>query len=316
MKFTIVLPFFNEELNVQEFLEALEVTLSTTSHQFFLVAIDDGSLDQTYNALKKYLPQSRDIRSHLIKLEQNYGHERALHSGFSYAVNNIDFDGLITMDTDLQDPPEILKLMLARFEVSRMSIFAKSSERSDSTQKRLFAALYYKVQAFFTGTQEFNQVRNFFIIPKSVAVGLASSVQHFQSTRMNLIEMVRKNAQFIEFERSSRFAGETHYKILDSFRLALDGLLSQPKKIIAMTEVLIGISLLFTLSTGAYIVYVRLIQPEQTLPGIPLSILVNSFFFLLNLILIYIVISLLTRVFAFTRGLPGYLVSEIEVKND
>lgn len=316
MKFAIILPFFNEELTVREFLSELLSTLRTTSHQYVLVAVDDGSSDETYRMLKSYLPQSGSINSHLIKFEQNYGHERALHSGFSYAVNNLDFDGLITMDTDLQDPPLILKQMLKKFELSSVSTFAKSTERLDSPLKRFLAALYYKVQAFFTGSPEFSQVRNFFIIPRTVALGLASSVPHFQSTRMNLIEMVRKNAQFVEFERSSRFAGETHYTILDSFRLAVDGLLSQPKKIIASIEILIGLSFLFTLSIGAYVLYVRLAQLEPTLPGIPLSILVNSTFFSLNLILVYVVVSLLTRIFAFTRGLPGYLVSEIEIHND
>jgi dolichol-phosphate mannosyltransferase len=316
MKFVVVLPFFNEGLNVQGFLTELEIALGSTSHEYQFVAVDDGSSDQTHQELESSLFQKKYFDSHLIKFQQNYGHERALHSGFSYAVQNLDFDGLITMDTDLQDPPEVLKLMILEFEKRQISTFARSTERSDKTLKKSLAALYYKVQAFFTSAPEFNQVRNFFIIPYSVAVGLSSSVQHFQSTRMNLIEMVRKNSQFIDFERNSRIAGETHYTFLDSFRLALDGLLSQPKKIIAMIEALIGMSLLFTSAIGSYVLYVRLANSEPTLPGIPLSILVNSTFFTFNLILLYVVISLLTRIFAFTRGIPGYLVSEIKVRNE
>jgi glycosyltransferase involved in cell wall biosynthesis len=312
MKFVVVLPFFNEQDVVIEFISQLSHELKLTSHSFVLLAIDDGSRDNTVSLLKQAMPSDETFTSYLIRLEQNYGHERALQAGFEFATTNFDFDGLISMDTDLQDSPTTLARMIEIFSQNGVSTFARSIDRDDRISKRLFANLYYRIQSYLTSAPEFSQVRNFFVLPKQVVLAISRTPGHFQSTRINAIELVRLNSQFIDFRRDSRFAGSTHYKFSDSYHLALDGLFSQPRKFLSLIEKFTISLCTTTILLSFYVIFQRVAGTGVTLPGVPFGILVSLITLSATLFLNYFVLSILVRVMTFTRNLPGYIVSAVE----
>ena len=312
MKVALILPFYNEQEVIPEFIKVLIESLRQTRDEFNLVVIDDGSIDKSLFKLKSELPNDEQIKSHLLVLHQNYGHEKALRAGLEYIVNEIEYDCVAVMDTDLQDPPSALVSMLDIYRLQQLPIFGRSIERQDGLLKKLLAKLYYKIQENIINSKNFSQVRNFFVISPKVAQALDSGASHFQSTRINLFELTGKNSLFFEFQRGSRHAGSTHYSVLDSLQLAIDGLLSQPKKFLGLLGKIIFVSLFFSISLGIYIVYFKLFNGSKTTPGLPLVLLTNSLFFTFTCIFFYFTLSLITRVYSFSRNLPSYIVSRIE----
>jgi len=312
VKVALLLPFYNEQEVIPEFIRVLKDSLSMTNDEFDLVAIDDGSLDASLSRLTDLLPKDEQFHPHLLVLHQNYGHEKALRAGLEYIVNELEYDCVAVMDTDLQDPPSALVSMLDIYRLQQLPVFGKSIERQDKLSKKFLAKLYYWIQKHMIDSKNFSQVRNFFVIPPKISQALDSGASHFQSTRLNLFEITGKNSEFFEFQRGSRHAGTTHYSFNDSAQLAFDGLLSQPKKFLGFLGKIIVISIFSSISLGIYIVYFKLFNGSKTTPGLPLVLLTNSLFFTFTCILFYFTLSLITRVYTFSRNLPSYIVSRIE----
>ncbi len=312
MKVALLLPFYNEQEVIPEFIRVLKENLSLTNDEFDLVAIDDGSLDASLSKLRDLLPKDEQFHSHLLVLHQNYGHEKALRAGLEYVVNELEYDCIAVMDTDLQDPPSVLVSMLDIYRLQQLPVFGRSIERQDKLSKKFLAKIYYWIQKIVIDSKNFSQVRNFFVISPVISRALNSGASHFQSTRINLFEVTGKNSEFFEFQRDSRHAGSTHYSLNDSVQLAIDGLFSQPKKFLGFLGRIIAISIFCSIGLVIYIVYFRLFSGSKTAPGLPLVLLTSSLFFTFTCFLFYFTLSLITRVYSFSRNLPSYIVSRIE----
>lgn len=316
MQIAFVLPFYNESKSSYDFLNSLqdEISKLAESASIKLVAVNDGSTDDTLQNLILFQSSSL-LDMTILDFQQNYGHERAVKAGIDFLINSSTADGILLMDTDFQDPPEVAILLVQRFIKTQKAIFAKSTERADTLSKKLFANLYYFIQSYFMGSKNFKQVRNFFIIPRTIAEGLSVTVQQMQSNRVNTALLTGKNAEFIHFSRGSRKFGSTHYKFRDSLSLAYDGLLSQPRKISRFANVLLALSILFTLLLSSYLVIFRLVSPGAVVPGVALIILAMSFFATIQITYLNLILSFSIRNYTFSRNLPGYVIRKIYEKN-
>jgi polyisoprenyl-phosphate glycosyltransferase len=305
----IVLPFYNESDGAAIFLNELKQALTNTRFKDSpLIIVNDGSIDDTLDRIQESIFDYQNAR--IINFYTNYGHEVAVRAGISKALEIPNVSGIAVMDTDFQDPIEVLIELLEIFSASQVATFGRSIERVDSVQKKLLAKLYYFIQGYMYGNQSFAQVRNFFVIPRDIASALVDGQAEYQSVRSNLIELVRRNALFHPFSRGKREYGNSKYPLRASFGLAINGILGQPRKINHWIGRSAISNLVFSLFLGIYIIWARWHSPETQNTGLPFALLLLTFLLFVLSLGFWILISLVIRIFQYSRSLPSYVIVE------
>ena len=118
---SIIIPVFNEEQNIEPLLKRLIPILK--NYQYEIIFVDDGSKDKTPEMVKKQVKKNNRIK--LISFYRNFGHQMALTAGYEVCKG----DCVITIDADLQDPPEIIPQMIDKWQAGAKIIYAKRNER-------------------------------------------------------------------------------------------------------------------------------------------------------------------------------------------
>jgi dolichol-phosphate mannosyltransferase len=145
---SVITPFYNEELVVREFHRRLiKATEGIPKHRFEFIFINDGSADSTLRILEEL--QRNDKRIKIIDLSRNFGHQAAIFSG----MRNATGDSAVVIDGDLQDPPELIAELIAKWEEGNDVVFAKRIKRKDeSLIKTSTARLFYKIMNSLSDT--------------------------------------------------------------------------------------------------------------------------------------------------------------------
>src|SRR5689334_16016775 len=137
---SIVIPAFNEGGNISKMHKALGSTLFGMSYYFEFIFVDDGSEDETLESIRKIA--HADSRVFYIQLSRNFGHQNALKAGIDLAAG----DCVISMDCDLQHPPEVVLQLIKKWEEGFDVVYTKRKENpSESWFKRKTSSLYYSI---------------------------------------------------------------------------------------------------------------------------------------------------------------------------
>lgn len=144
---SVVVPFYNESASVRGLLDALYPVLEMTACRFEVLAIDDGSSDDTWQQLKLVAPHRRGLK--LIRLSRNFGKEAAVSAGLEKSAG----DAVIVLDGDLQHPPELITRMVPLWRDSGFEIVeaAKQARGAESFSYRFGAGLFYRLFHILTG---------------------------------------------------------------------------------------------------------------------------------------------------------------------
>ena len=138
---SIVAPVYNEEAVVERFYKTLKrVTKKITKYRFEIILVDDGSSDRSLIILK-YL-SLRDQAVKTISLSRNFGHQIAMVAGLDHASG----DAVITLDSDLQDPPKEIINLIKKWEQGAEIVLAERISRQDPFFVKFFARLFYQLQ--------------------------------------------------------------------------------------------------------------------------------------------------------------------------
>lgn len=214
---SVIIPVFNEEHNIQPLVDHLSQALS--SYTYEVIFVDDGSTDHTEKEVKKFAKR-KEIK--YIGLQRNFGHQMALACGYYHAAG----DCIISMDADLQDPPEMLPDMIALWEKGSMIVYAQRDEREgESTMKRWTAALFYRFINTLSETPIPHNVGDFRLLDKTVVEFLNGLPEHSRFYR-GLVAWGGFPATYVRFKREQRLHGATHYTFSKMINLALDGITS------------------------------------------------------------------------------------------
>ena len=221
-KVSIIVPMYNEQEAAPYFFEALDkVIAGIQGYEFEIVAVNDGSKDETLNILKAEFEKRKNLV--VVNLSRNWGHECAVRAGFI----NCTGDCAIPMDADLQDPPEVIPNMLEMWEQGYKVVNAKrSSRKADSSFKKNTAGMYYKILDKFGKKVKIPQnVANFRLIDRRVIDEVNALPE---STRVFRVEVpfVGFKTGTVEFVRPERVKGETKYPLKSMVNLALDSIVS------------------------------------------------------------------------------------------
>jgi undecaprenyl-phosphate 4-deoxy-4-formamido-L-arabinose transferase len=145
MKVSVVVPVFNEEANLEEFLRRLTAVMDGLGELFEVILVDDGSRDGSLEILKTWAARRPD-RLRVLELSRNFGQHQAILAGF----RDVTGDAVVTLDADLQNPPEEIPKLLARFEEGYDVVGGVRRNRQDSWARRLASALVNRVTVAIT----------------------------------------------------------------------------------------------------------------------------------------------------------------------
>ena len=219
---SVVIPIYNEEKTLPELHRRLQATLEPLGRRCEIILIDDGSRDGSFPLMKE--ARNRDRRVKIIRLSRNFGHQIALSAGIDLASG----DAVILMDGDLQDPPELLSTMIARWREGYQVVYTVKRTRKENRLKRLAFHSFYRVLHALSPVDIPMEAGNFSLLDRAV-------VEVFRSMpeRNRYISGMRAWAGFrqigIEYDRDARFAGKPQMSLRRLFELALDGIISFSK---------------------------------------------------------------------------------------
>ncbi len=145
MKVSVVVPVFNEEANLEEFLRRLLAVMEERGEPFEVILVDDGSRDRSLEILKSCAARRPD-RVRVLELSRNFGQHQAILAGF----RDVTGDAVVTLDADLQNPPEEIPKLLARFEEGYDVVGGVRRHRQDSWARRLASALVNRMTVAIT----------------------------------------------------------------------------------------------------------------------------------------------------------------------
>lgn len=215
---SVIVPVFNEEQNIDPLIKRLIPVLKDSPYE--IIFVDDGSIDKTPLIIKKQSTKNKNIK--LISFYRNFGHQMALVAGYEIAKG----DCVITIDADLQDPPEIIPQMIEKWQKGAKIVYAKRNERQgDNFFKKTTATIFYQLINFLSDTPIPQEVGDFRLLDKQV-VSFLNNLYERPSFLRGLVSWGGFPTEFVYFKRDKRFSGQTHYGFFKMLNFALEGITS------------------------------------------------------------------------------------------
>ena len=218
---SIVTPFFNEGEVVAAFYESVTKVANTIPDvEFEFVCVNDGSQDDTLVKLAQLVAD--DARVRVIDLSRNFGKEAALTAGLDESRG----DAVIPMDADLQDPPELIAVLISHWRKGYEVVLAKRSDRrSDSYLKRKTAEFFYRLHNRISDIPLPEDVGDFRLIDRAVVTALHALPERRRFMK-GLFAWVGFKTTTVEYVRIARVAGKTKFSGWWLWNFALEGITS------------------------------------------------------------------------------------------
>ncbi|MFP5239102.1 MAG: glycosyltransferase family 2 protein [Acidobacteriota bacterium] len=220
-KLSVVVPCFNEEPGLAELHRRVTAacgSMADSVADYEIVLVDDGSTDGTWAAMQAL--SGRDPRVLGVRLSRNYGHQIALTAG----LNICSGDLILIIDADLQDPPELLPAMLNKVEEGCEAVYGKRRSRSGETYfKKATAKAFYRLLDRMVSVNIPRDTGDFRLVTRKVLDALNSMPEQHRFIR-GMVSWVGFKQAAIEYDRDSRFAGETKYPFRKMLNFAFDAI--------------------------------------------------------------------------------------------
>ena len=218
---SLVVPILNEEKCVSEFFERSRDALVRAATRFEIIMIDDGSTDGTRQAIESLRQSHSELKS--IHFTRNFGHQAALMAGVEFATG----DAVITLDGDLQHPPEKIPEMIDSWKAGADVVQCRRLEGAGNSRriKDGTSQLFYTIMNSISTVKLAPAGADFRLIDRRVADELKRLEEHFTFVR-GLVPWMGFNEAQIDYRVEERFAGKTKYSPFRMLALAFDGIFS------------------------------------------------------------------------------------------
>ncbi len=305
---SVIIPVYNEAENLTPLVERLQSTLPSITDFWEVLFVCDGSTDDSPALIKSF--RKKDDRFHYMMLSRNFGHQAALTAGLTRARGR----AIITMDADLQDPPELITLLFKKWDFGRGGkvIHAVPRRKSGiSLYKRGSASLYYKILARISGVPA-PPPGDFRLIDREIVSIVRTMSEHSRFLR-GLVSWVGFPQGEVRFERPPRLRGKTKYTTTKMFKLAIDGITSFSTAPLRLASYLgFGCAFLSFLYAARILVLKILRGSEVHIKGWTSLIVTILFLGGIQLLTIGIIGEYLGRIGEEVKNRPPFIVSEEE----
>lgn len=301
---SVVIPVYNEEDIIRECHRRLSCVLDGLDMGAEIIYVNDGSSDKTLQILREI--HKTDFRVCILELSRNFGKEAAMSAGLDHANG----DAVIIMDADLQDPPELIPLMLIEWRRGYDGVYMKrTSRKSETAMKKLTAYVFYRLLRSFSPTNIPADVGDFRLLSRPEVEALKRLPERTRYMK-GLFSWIGFSQKELFYERESRAGGCSKWKFHSLLSLSLDGLTSfsiTPLKLASYMGLLAAGGAFFY---GLWIVAKTLLFGE-VVRGYPTMMVVILFLGGIQLIAIGILGEYLGRMFMESKQRPLYLLKRV-----
>ncbi len=216
-KYSFVIPAFNEEENIEALYKRIIEITENYQNEREIIFVNDGSTDGTLSVLKQLAESDKNLK--YINLSRNFGHQAALSAGLKYAEG----DAVISMDCDLQDPPEVIEKMIQKWHEGFQIVYARRQNfRKDNLIKKSGSKLYYRFLGKFTHIDIPRNVGDFRLVDRNVLKEINQMPEHSRYIR-GMVAWTGFKHTFVDYQRPDRQKGESNYTLGKLARLGMDG---------------------------------------------------------------------------------------------
>jgi polyisoprenyl-phosphate glycosyltransferase len=301
-KISVIVPLLNED-GCLSTISATLVEILEQYPDYEILFIDDGSQDNTLKILKKMHFENNKIN--FISFSRNFGHQNALKAGIKYACG----DCIITLDGDMQHPPELIPLMINKWKDGYDIVYTIRKEDEDvSFFKKVSGRLFYKLMNAVSDISLENGEADFRLLDKKATTEL-NNLNENEIFLRGMIKWLGFNQIAIEYKTNKRIWGTTKYSRKKMFALALSGITGFSIKPLRIST-LIGVSMAFlSIIYGIYALYIKLFT-DKSIEGW------TSVFFMVTLIggiqlmMIGILGEYIGKIFIESKKRPHFIIKE------
>lgn len=298
---SVVIPVMNEEENMPELVRRLTLAAAEVTENYELIFVDDGSSDGTLEMLCNYSDQEERIK--YLSFSRNFGHQVAVMAGLDHCRG----EAVVIIDGDLQDPPELIPELYAKYKEGYKVVYGRRSERKGETPfKKGTARMFYRLLNRITDIEIPLDTGDFRLIDKAVVEGLKRMPEPNKFLRGQIAWIGYKQTS-VYYSRDSRKAGKTNYTLRKMLRLALDGITgfsNAPLRFVANAGMAVSAIAFLTI---IYSLYAHLIL-QQTISGWTSLMIGIMFIGGIQLIAIGIIGTYISRINAAVRNRPLYII--------
>ena len=302
-KISIVIPAFNEEGNLCEIRKKInDVFTSLQNYSYEIIFINDGSRDNTQTTIEDLAIKFSEVK--FIEFSRNFGHQNAVKAG----MDNADGNAVITMDADLQHPPELIPELINKWEQGYDVVYTirKYSDKI-SFFKRVTSSLFY---SFLLKISDFELVKkggaDFRLLDRNVN----DVIKEFNENDLflrGLTGWIGFKQTGVEYTAKDRFSGKSSYDMKKMFSLAFSGITSFSTKPLYLAAYLgFAFTILSLLVYGIYVIYSFVIGTH--ISGWASLIMTVVFFGGMQLIMMGIIGMYLGKIFKQVKDRPNYII--------
>lgn len=300
---SIVVPMYNESAGLDALFSTMISQLDAIDAHWEMVCVDDGSRDDTAQRVKDW--HARDGRIKLLMLSRNFGKETALTAGLFHASGR----AVIPMDADLQDPPELIAQMVAKWREGYKVVLATRQFRSgDGWFKRLSASWFYSLIGKLSHTNIPRNTGDFRLMDREVVEAVCQLPERTRFMK-GLLSWVGFETTQIFYDRPERAAGNSKFNFRSLWSLALDGVFSFTTMPLKVWTYLGAIISLVAFSYALFLI-VRTIFSGSDVPGYASLMVAVLFMGGIQLMSLGIIGEYVGRIYRETKRRPLYVIGQ------
>ncbi len=307
LTYSVVAPVFNEIDCLDEFYKVVFEVMSSTNEPWELILVDDGSIDGSTKKIRQLAENDEHVRP--VIFARNFGHQIAVTAGLDYSRG----DAVIIIDADLQDPPEVMLELIAKWKEGYEVVYAVRRKREGESWFKLFtASLFYRIIYRITDVKIPLDAGDFRLLDRKI-VDIMGQMRERHRFLRGMTAWIGFRQIGVEYDRKERFAGTTKYSFRKMLKLALNAITSFSYFPLQLAAYLGFISTGISIIAILVVIYLWLTQKDLLL-GQAATLIAVLFLGGVQLITLGILGEYIGRIYDEAKGRPLYIVSEAPEK--
>lgn len=304
-KISIVVPMYNEEAVVDICYKRItDVLRNLENYEYEIIFINDGSTDKTMEKLEKIA--NRDSKAKIVVFSRNFGHQSAIVAG----LKETSGDAVVMIDSDMQDPPELINDMIKLWEEGNEVVYAKRKTRKGESKFKIYTAkMFYNILNSLSDIDIPKDAGDFRLVDKKV-VDIVNSLPEHNKFLRGLFSWTGFKQVPIEYERQERVAGKTKYPVKKMLKLSFDGIIGFSNKPLKLIGGLGIISIFISIMILIYSIVSYVFKLNELTPGWTSIMVTITFFTGIQLLGIWVLSEYIGRIYDESRNRPQYIIEK------
>lgn len=308
--FSIVAPIYNEAANIPVLYQRIHEVMDSTGEEWELLLINDGSTDHSADIIQQLASQDDRVRP--VIFARNFGHQIAVTAGLDYSRGQ----AVVIIDADLQDPPEVILDLIAKWREGYEVVYAIRAEREGEGWFKLFtASLFYRLITKITDVNIPLDAGDFRLLDRKV-VNVLNQMRERHRFLRGMSAWVGFRQIGVPYKRAARHAGETKYPFRKMFRLAINAITGFSYFPLQMATYVGFISAGISILSIPVVIALRLWGTQTPLVGQATTLIAVLFLGGVQLISLGILGEYIGRLYDEAKGRPLYIVREAPMDKD